>query len=133
MSVGDCQLQPLDLSCPAKKLSSRLSPGSSSSSLGDSRRLSHGSDDVFVASGDRSPSRTPIDCRRSDNGSESDSDHPKDYSTPQIRSSSPRLSLGPARKRFLSKYLHRDVKGKLSVSILRTLSGGRLDVFYFER
>lgn len=108
MSLIAYQLQPLDLSCPSKK-SSSLSPGSS---FGDSRRYSHGSDDVFVAAGhDRSPSRSPIDCRRSE--SESDCDQPQNLSRDsdiRDRSISPKLSLGPARKRFLSKYLHREVE-----------------------
>ena len=81
----EIQIQPLDLSCPAKR----------SSSFSDSRRFSNGSDDVFVSSTERSPTGSP---QYQEN---SDSDQPQDLSGP----------AGPARKRFLSKFF-RDPKGK---------------------
>jgi len=80
----EIQIQPLDLSCPAKR----------SSSFSDSRRFSNGSDDVFVSSTERSPTGSP---QYQEN---SDSDQPQDLSGP----------AGPARKRFLSKFF-RDPKG----------------------
>jgi len=103
----EIQMQPLDLSCPAKKLLSPLclkreenDDISPTSSLSDIRRLSHGSDDVFVTSAERSPTRSPTN----ENGSySSDSDQPQDLSRENERSDSPKLS-GPARKRFLSKF-----------------------------
>ena len=107
-------MQPLDLSCPAKKLlpplclkreeNDDISP---TSSLSDIRRLSHGSDDVFVTSAERSPTRSPTN----ENGSySSDSDQPQDLSRENERSDSPKVS-GPARKRFLSKFF-KDPKGR---------------------
>ena len=109
----ELQIQPLDLSCPAKKLPEGLggllgplclkkdaagelqsSPVSSSS-----RRLSGGSDDVTVTSTDRSPSGSPLGEPDSDN------DSPRDLSREQT---------GPARKRFLSKFF-KDPRGRSSV------------------
>jgi hypothetical protein len=80
----DIQMQPLDLSCPAKR---PLSPGlSPSSSLSDIRRLSHGSDDAFL---DRSGG-SGEEWEEARAGEE-----------------------GPARKRFLSKFF-RDPKGRIA-------------------
>ena len=111
----EIQMQPLDLSCPAKKLLSPLclkreehDDVSPTSSLSDIRRLSHGSDDVFVTSAERSPTRSPTN----ENGSySSDSDQPQDLSRENERSESPKFS-GPARKRFLSKFF-KDPKGRI--------------------
>ena len=76
------------------------------SPLSDIRRLSHGSDDVFVTSAERSPTRSPTNEAGSYS---SDSDQPQDLSRENERSDSPSLS-GPARKRFLSKFF-KDPKG----------------------
>jgi len=79
----DVQMQPLDLSCPAKR---PHSPGlSPSSSLSDIRRLSHGSDDVFVE-------------RSGGSGEDSEEEQQaQDLSQAEVEE-------GPARKRFLSKF-----------------------------
>ena len=114
----ELQIQPLDLSCPAKKLPQGLegllgplclkkdsaakdisvfeSSPVSSSGFSESRRFSGGSDDVTVTSTDRSPSGSPVD------EAESDNDHVQDLS---------RDETGPARKRFLSKFF-KDPRGK---------------------
>ena len=86
----DVQMQPLDLSCPAKRPHSPdLSP---SSSLSDIRRLSHGSDDVFVE-------------RSGGSGEESEEEQQaQDLSQGEE---------GPARKRFLSKFF-KDPKGEFN-------------------
>ena len=88
----DVQMQPLDLSCPAKR---PHSPGlSPSSSLSDIRRLSHGSDDVFVE-------------RSGGSGEESEGEQQaQDLSQGEAEE-------GPARKRFLSKFF-KDPKGELA-------------------
>ena len=85
-------MQPLDLSCPAKR---PHSPGlSPSSSLSDIRRLSHGSDDVFVE-------------RSGGSGEESEEEQQaQDLSQGEVEE-------GPARKRFLSKFF-KDPKGEES-------------------
>ena len=112
----ELQIQPLDLSCPAKKPSQ--GPGGllgplclkkdtaedtsfesspvSSSGYSESRRFSGGSDDITVTSTDRSPSGSPID------EAESDNDNVQDLS---------RDETGPARKRFLSKFF-KDPRGR---------------------
>ena len=89
----DVQMQPLDLSCPAKR---PHSPGlSPSSSLSDIRRLSHGSDDVFVE-------------RSGGSGEESEGEQQaQDLSQGEAEE-------GPARKRFLSKFF-KDPKGELAL------------------
>ena len=112
----ELQIQPLDLSCPAKKPSQGLggllgplclkkdtaedtSFGSSpvsSSGYSESRRFSGGSDDITVTSTDRSPSGSPSD------EAESDNDNVQDLS---------RDETGPARKRFLSKFF-KDPRGR---------------------
>ena len=86
-------MQPLDLSCPAKRPHSPdLSP---SSSLSDIRRLSHGSDDVFVE-------------RSGGSGEESEEEQQaQDLSQGEE---------GPARKRFLSKFF-KDPKGEASLVV----------------
>ena len=103
-------MQPLDLSCPAKKLLQPMclkrEENEDLSPLSDIRRLSHGSDDVFVTSAERSPTRSPTNEAGSYS---SDSDQPQDLSRENERSDSPSLS-GPARKRFLSKFF-KDPKG----------------------
>jgi len=104
-------MQPLDLSCPAKKLSG-LTPvplcDIKSEISSSSRRYSHGSDDVCVTSTDRSPSRSPINCHEAGSYSGSDTDQPQDLSRDQDHQ-----YPGPARKRFLSKFF-KDPKGELS-------------------
>jgi len=106
----ELQIQPLDLSCPAKKLPQGLegllgplclkkdseSSPVSSSGFSESRRFSGGSDDVTVTSTDRSPSGSPVD------EAESDNDNVQDLS---------RDETGPARKRFLSKFF-KDPRGE---------------------
>lgn len=98
-------MQPLDLSCPAKRLD--LSP---SSSLSDIRRFSHGSDDVYVE-------------RSAGSGEESEEDI-------QETSRDEEVDEGPARKRFLSKFfrdpkIFRDPKVEFlsSVAAIRGESG----------
>ena len=87
-------MKPLDLSCPAKR---PHSPGlSPSSSLSDIRRLSHGSDDVFVE-------------RSGGSGEESEEEQQaQDLSQGEAEE-------GPARKRFLSKFF-KDPKGELALT-----------------
>ena len=126
----EVQLQPLDLSCPAKKLSG-LTPvplcDIKSEISSSSRRYSHGSDDVCVTSTDRSPSRSPINCHEAGSFSGSDSDQPQDLSRDQDHQ-----YPGPARKRFLSKFF-KDPKGKtcpcLCVTIIRIRSKLKLYLF----
>jgi len=99
----DVQMQPLDLSCPAKRpLSPSVSP---SPSLSDIRRLSHVSDDVFVE-------------RSGGSGEESEEEQPKDLSREM------EVEEGPARKRFLSKFF-RDPKVEFlnTVAAIRGESG----------
>ena len=83
----DIQLQPLDLSCPKRPADDDIS-----SSFSDSRRFSSGSEDV--TSTERSASRS------------SDSDQPQDLSRDE------QDSVGPARKRFLSKFFKDPSKGR---------------------
>ena len=119
----ELQIQPLDLSCPAKKLPQGLggllgplclkkdvaedtsvfetSPVSSSG-YSESRRFSGGSDDITVTSTDRSPSGSP------GAEAESDNDNVQDLS---------RDETGPARKRFLSKFF-KDPRGRSTVYII---------------
>jgi len=102
----DVQMQPLDLSCPAKR---PHSPGlSPSSSLSDIRRLSHGSDDVFVERSGGSGSDESEEEQQAQDLSQADAEE------------------GPARKRFLSKFF-KDPKGefRLHVSSLKDFGGFR--------
>ena len=92
LAMVEVQIQPLDLSCPAKR----------TPSFSDSRRFSNGSDDVFVTSTERSPTVSPR------YGEHSDSDQPQDLSRDQDHQ-----YPGPARKRFLSKFF-KDPKGKIT-------------------
>jgi len=85
----DTQMQPLDLSCPNKKWEQD-----------DLRRLSGGSDDVFVIKAERSPSREEDEELVSCDSGSSDCE-PQDLTRRDC--DSPKLS-GPARKRFLSKF-----------------------------
>ena len=90
----EMQMQPLDLSCPGKKLS-QVSPLCLTVTEDTRRRLSGGSDEAYVTSTD--PDR------------DSDSDQPQDLSRDQD-------TAQPARKRFLSKFF-KDPKGKKTPSI----------------
>ena len=123
----ELQMQPLDLSCPAKKLPSSPGLGGllgplclkkvaddsfedslavSSSGYSESRRFSGGSDDITVTSTDlRSPSGSPI------GEAESDHDNVQDLS---------RDETGPARKRFLSKFF-KDPRGRCPSVLLSSV------------
>ena len=90
----EMQMQPLDLSCPGKRLldAAVCVKEEEAEAATEARRLSRGSDEVYS---ERSPSRSP-----------SSSPAPPDQDTPSL--------AGPARKRFLSKFF-RDPKGKNGV------------------
>jgi hypothetical protein len=108
----DVQMQPLDLSCPAKR---PLSPGlSPSSSLSDIRRLSHVSDDVYVE-------------RSGGSGEDSEEEQPQNLSR-EIE-----VEEGPARKRFLTKYF-RDPKAEFlsTVAAIRGESGKQVAQWMFS-
>jgi len=118
----EIQLQPLDLSCSTKRWQEVEENNPKHDQGIDLRRLSHGSDDVFITSSERSPSRE--DIVNSDSG-QSDTE-PQDLSSPDC--DSPKLS-GPARKRFLSKFF-KDPKGDISstsepISLDVRLDGGK--------
>lgn len=107
----DTQIQPLDLSCSTKRWQEDEEIDQKPDQGIDLRRLSHGSDDVFITSSERSPSREDEELVNSDSG-QSDSE-PQDLSSPDC--DSPKLS-GPARKRFLSKFFKDPKVGSTSTS-----------------
>ena len=123
MTMTDLQIQPLDLSCPARYW--RISPlkemkmncmkeNYSKLSVSISRRYSNCSDNVSFSS-DRSHSISPTSDRSStiDRSNEGPREHSDSYLSPSdsdgdTGTPSP-LSQGPATKRFLSKYIKEQV------------------------
>ena len=92
-STDDMQMQPLDLSCP--------------------RRSCYDDDEPtnLVMTPTRIVGTTDLERPRSAE-SDSDSERPRNLTKSALRMSSGSENEGPARKRFLTKYLHKDTSGR---------------------
>lgn len=89
--TDDIQMQPLDLSCP--------------------RRRSSCYDDGLAMTPPHVMGSTVVDLDRPHSAeSDSDSERPRNFTKSALRMSSGSENEGPARKRFLSKYLYKDPK-----------------------
>lgn len=96
--TDDIQMQPLDLSCP---------------------RRSSCYDDGLAMTPPHIGTTILIDRPRSAE-SDSDSERPRNFTKSALRMSSGSLeNEGPARKRFLSKYLYKDTPGKRLRLVMR--------------
>ena len=97
-ATDDMQMQPLDLSCP--------------------RRSCYDDDEPtnLVMTPTHVIGSTELDRPRSAE-SDSDSERPRNLTKSALRMSSGSENEGPARKRFLTKYLHKDTSGRDDLQI----------------
>jgi hypothetical protein len=108
----DMQMQPLDLSCPRRRSSYDVDVDSDEPTNLVMTPSSHITTTTIGDFGDRPHSAE----------SDSDSERPRNFTKSALRLSSGSENGGPARKRFLTKYLHKDTSGRFLKPSIKKLS-----------